>query len=275
MLRRIAAAITTITATAVPFTAAAPAQAGDPPLGPGTAGPPYDYPTELVGQYGVPEPLNDQAVISRTRHGYRYEAGRQRSHLVVTRTESGALRFRDTGTARLRRIPAGCWRQRVDPGVSAVCRVPSDISSRRPLLVEVWPRLGSDHVDTSALPATFATAVLGDRGNDTALLGAGPDFFNGFLGRDRVRGGGGNDWLRSGKDADRAFGGAGADQVVDSGGWDLIVGGEGTDHVWAGPGNDRVVASDGARDRVSCSSGRDRVWADRVDRVRGCDLVYR
>jgi Ca2+-binding RTX toxin-like protein len=246
---------------------------GDPPLGPGTAGPPYRYPTAVVGQ-GDTIPLKNRAIIVRTEHGYRYQAGQQNSHLVITRTDSGSLRFRDTGTQRLWRIPSGCHRQRANPGIAGVCGVPSDISTRRPLLIEVWPRLGGDYVDTHTLPATFATSVLGDKGSDTVLFGAGPDFFNGFVGRDRVRGGGGKDWIRSGKYADRVFGSSGNDQIVDSRGSDFIAGGEGADHIWAGPGNDRVDARAGT-DRVVCSSGHDRVWVLSGDSLSQCERVYR
>jgi hypothetical protein len=246
---------------------------GEPPLGRGTAGPPYKFVTAVVGK-GTTIPLKNRAMIVRTEHGYRYQAGQQKSHLVISRTGSGALRFRDSGTQRLWKIPSGCHRQQVSPGIAGVCRVPSDISTRRPLLIEVWPRLGSDYVDAHTLPATFATSVLGDKGNDKVLFGAGPDFFNGFVGRDRVRGGGGNDWIRSGKDADRVIGASGDDQIVDSRGWDYLVGGDGRDHIWAGPGNDRVDARVGT-DRVVCSSGRDRVWVRSGDSLSQCERVFR
>ena len=38
-------------------------------------------------------------------------------------------------------------------------------------------------------------------------------------------------------------------------------------------GNDRIHANDGHADRVDCGAGRDVVWADRTDRVRGCERV--
>ena len=94
-------------------------------------------------------------------------------------------------------------------GIAAVCRVPAGISATAPLLLEVWPRLGDDYVDGSSLPDTFAMTVLSDAGHDVALFGAGPDFFNGFTGRDQVWGGAGNDWIRTGQEADLVWGGDG------------------------------------------------------------------
>jgi Tol biopolymer transport system component len=47
------------------------------------------------------------------------------------------------------------------------------------------------------------------------------------------------------------------------------------DVILAGAGNDRIHANDRHTDRVSCGSGRDMVWADRTDRLAGCEVVYR
>ncbi|HEV7640221.1 MAG TPA: hypothetical protein VGO39_05020 [Gaiellaceae bacterium] len=40
-------------------------------------------------------------------------------------------------------------------------------------------------------------------------------------------------------------------------------------------GNDRIHANDGHTDRVNCGPGRDTVWADRTDRLSGCEVIYR
>jgi Tol biopolymer transport system component len=40
-------------------------------------------------------------------------------------------------------------------------------------------------------------------------------------------------------------------------------------------GNDRIHANDGHTDTVSCGSGRDTVWADRTDKLTGCEIVHR
>jgi hypothetical protein len=47
------------------------------------------------------------------------------------------------------------------------------------------------------------------------------------------------------------------------------------DIILAGAGNDSVHANDGHTDRVDCGPGRDTVWADRSDRLTGCEIVYR
>ena len=47
------------------------------------------------------------------------------------------------------------------------------------------------------------------------------------------------------------------------------------DVILAGAGSDQVHANDGHTDRVECGPGRDVVWADRTDRLRGCELVHR
>jgi dipeptidyl aminopeptidase/acylaminoacyl peptidase len=47
------------------------------------------------------------------------------------------------------------------------------------------------------------------------------------------------------------------------------------DVILAGSGNDQVHANDGHTDRVSCGAGRDTVWADRTDRLSGCETVHR
>ena len=40
-------------------------------------------------------------------------------------------------------------------------------------------------------------------------------------------------------------------------------------------GNDKIHANDGHTDRVDCGPGRDEVWADRYDRLSGCEIVHR
>ena len=47
------------------------------------------------------------------------------------------------------------------------------------------------------------------------------------------------------------------------------------DVIEAGAGNDRVHANDGHTDRVNCGPGRDTVWADRTDKLTGCEIVHR
>ena len=185
-------------------------------------------------------PLKDAAILSKTDCGYRYRAGQQNSHLVVTRVKNG-LRFADTRTARFERLAPACRKIRgVKVGIAAVCKVRGTVTARRPLLIEVWPRLGDDFVDGSSLPNTFAMAVLGDAGNDVALLGAGPDFFTGAYGRDHVVGGAGDDWIRTGDDSDHVRGGAGNDYLVGGYGRDSLTGDTGVDQIFCGDGADRA-----------------------------------
>ena len=47
------------------------------------------------------------------------------------------------------------------------------------------------------------------------------------------------------------------------------------DVILAGGGNDRVHANDGHTDRVNCGPGRDTVWADRKDKLTGCEVIHR
>lgn len=245
---------------------------GTPPRGAGTAGPPYAYATELMGG-GAFLSLPDQAALTRTEHGYLYRAGQQDSHLVVTLTADG-IRFADTGTRAFKRLAAACRTEKVATGIAAVCPVPSGTSTDAPLLVEVWPRLGDDLLDGSSLPATVAMTMLGDAGHDQALFGAGPDFFNGFTGRDRVVGGGGADWIRSGSGADQVWGGDGDDQLVGTDGRDTFYGEAGDDLLGGGAGDDRLDGGPGA-DLVRCEGGSDAVLTDGRDRLRDCEVVDR
>jgi hypothetical protein len=192
------------------------------------AGPPYEFTTELMGASGYVIPLKNKAMLTRTPLGYRYRAGQQDSHLVITLDDAG-LHFADTGTKELVKLAGSCTRESAKKGVAAVCTVPATVSELLPLLVEIWPRLGDDYTDGSTLPATIALTMLADEGDDVALLGAGPDFFNGHKGHDRVVGGAGNDWIRAGLGDDSVYGGAGDDQVIGMEGDDVLLCGDGVD----------------------------------------------
>jgi serralysin len=238
-----------------------------------SAGPPYDFTTELIGQFRF-IPLKDVAMLTKTQHGYVFRTGQQDSHLVVTRVRRG-IRLVDTGTKSFKRLSPACQRRNVRRGIAAVCRVPAGVSRRQPLLVEVWPRLGNDFTDGSSLPATIAMTVLGDEGRDVARFGAGPDFFNGHFGGDRVSGGSGNDWIRAGHGNDAFTGGPGHDRLVGMEGRDLMFGARGDDRVGGGDGNDRLRAGAG-EDFVLCGTGRDSANVGTGDRVlRDCEAVNR
>ena len=272
MLRRIvcptlalvvAAAITAVTVRTADGTGGQPGA---------NAGPPYNFVTELMGQLGTP-PLKNKAMLIKSKHGYRYWTGQQNNHVVVKRV-AGGLRFADTHTDTWKRRTPACQRKQVRRGIAAVCRIPRDITVRRPLLIEIWPRLGDDYTNTSSLSALFATTVLGDKGRDVARLGAGPDFFNGFSQRDRVFAGAGNDWIRPGLGNDAVTAGAGNDDVVAREGRDTLWGGAGDDRLWGGPGDDRLRAGAGT-DFALCGTGRDRAKVGEGDRAaRNCEAVY-
>lgn len=47
------------------------------------------------------------------------------------------------------------------------------------------------------------------------------------------------------------------------------------DVIRAGAGDDRIHAGDRHTDRIDCGPGRDTVWADRTDKLSGCETVHR
>jgi serralysin len=257
-----------------PPSAAAVQSSETSPAPPGSdAGPPYDYVTVLNGQFHL-VPLQDKGMLTRTKHGYRYRSGGQSSHLVITVVPDG-LRFVDTGTKSFKSLTSACSRSKVKVGVAAVCQIPASASISKPVLIEIWPRLGNDYTDTSSLPASFAVTVLADVGNDVAHLGAGPDFFNGAKGRDQVWGGGGNDWIRSGPGNDLVRGGDGNDYIVAQEGHDRAHGGDGDDRVEGGDQNDRLWGDAGA-DFLLCGTGDDTAVVDEADRIfHDCETVDR
>ncbi|WP_182481433.1 calcium-binding protein [Nocardioides immobilis] len=274
ILRAALGILATATLAAVAFEPAPVAAGGTPPNGPGTAGPPYNYTTELMVP-GPAEPLVDKASLDSTKHGYRFRAGQQDTHLTITVTPRGRLKLVDTGTKSFKDIARVCKRRHPPTGIAAVCPIPAGISADKPLLIEVWPRLGDDYVDTSSLPETYAVTVLGDAGKEVVKFGAGWDFFNGHTGRDVIEGGDGNDWIRSGGDNDLVHGDGGDDQIIDqdAGGNDVFFGGSGDDRLGGNSGIDRLVGGDG-NDFVLCGDGIDAVISDGNDRInRECEVV--
>lgn len=233
-------------------------------------GPSWPFTHELIT--GEVVPLVHAARLTRTKHGYRYQAGKQDSHLVVTRVKAG-LRFRDTGTQKWKGLSGRCHARRAHPGIAAVCRLPAGISQRNPLLLEIWPRLGDDHIDGRTLPAAIQMAVLADKGRDVVHTGAGNDFVNGAQNGDRVRGGAGSDWLRTGKGNDRIWGGSGVDKIVGVDGNDRLWGGGGSDVVYGGSGRDRLHDGDGRA--AYCGPGRDAARVARGARAFDCEAVRR
>ena len=214
---------------------------------PADAGPPYSFTTVLHGQFAF-TPLKNAAMIRKSDHGLTWYSGQQDGDLTVTKNGK-SLRFHDRTADRFEELAGACDEVKVDKGVAAVCAI-DDYTTSKPMLLQIWPRLGHDFTDGSTLPETISMSVLGDDGDDVALLGAGPDFFNGAKGKDRVRGSAGNDWLRTGDHDDRIRGGSGNDYLMGVAGNDWIRGGAGDDRVGGGPGSDNVRGGSGAN-RVS------------------------
>jgi Ca2+-binding RTX toxin-like protein len=130
----------------------------------------------------------------------------------------------------------------------------------------------------------------GNDGDDIEQGGPGNDLQNGGVGDDTQKGGAGNDVQYGGTGRDTMDGGAGADTQTGGNGDDVITGGSGSDiingdggspaglaHAGASkghPGNDTIYARDGQKDHINCGGGRkDRVFADKIDRLRGCEKV--
>ena len=231
-------------------------------------GPQWPYVQQI--QINTVIPLKNEAIINPTARGYLYRAGQQDSQLTISRAD-GRLRFADRGTTEWKWLPRACRAEKVDQGVAATCRIPSVLQA--PMLLEVWPRLGDDVVDTTALRRRFDVAVLGDRGNDVVRLGAGDDFVNGAQGRDRTYGGRGRDWLRTGDSRDVVDGGKGADHLVGVAGNDRVYGRGGDDRIGGDDGDDVLVGGTGA-DFVVCGLGRDDAWVDPQDRLVGCEAPH-
>lgn len=234
-------------------------------------GPHRPYVQEIL--IGGVVPLKNEALVNKTAHGFLFRAGQQDSDLTITYA-GGRLRFVDTGTASLKWLPRACTRLVVPQGIGASCAIASKFTSAAPMLVEVWPRLGNDTVDSSALPALFDVSMLGDGGADVANFGAGDDFFNGAQDGDRVSGGGGRDWLRGGLADDDIDGGADADYLVGANENDTISGGSGDDRLYGTAGNDTLFAGDG-HNYVSCGDGSDRATLDTAtDRAVACETTF-
>lgn len=139
----------------------------------------------------------------------------------------------------------------------AVTFTPKVAGSRSNAIWAVAPGVTTSYVSLSA-----STCVL------TSATGCpGADRWVGTARADRSYGGDGNDILD----------GRGGNDVVDGGnGRDRIIGGAGRDTLRGGAGDDTVVARDRTRDAIDCGPGRrDVATVDRIDAVRGCEIVRR
>lgn len=121
-----------------------------------------------------------------------------------------------------------------------------------------------------------ASTIYGQGGRDALRGGGGTRTGNGptiWEGRVRIFGGPGNDDVSGGRYADLVNGEAGDDQVTGGQGRDTLVGESGNDTMLS---DDRIIpGARRVRDKVGCGAGRDRVFADRLDRLAGCEKVRR
>ena len=120
-----------------------------------------------------------------------------------------------------------------------------------------------------AIPGGWRLVVLsGDSGGDTIFVGTLPASI-----KAKLNGGGTVDDLEGHKGVDELRGGPSHDTLKSFEGNDLLVGGTGQDKLLAGRGKDRVKVNDGGNqaDVVKCGEGNDVVFADKVDRLKGCE----
>lgn len=218
-------------------------------------------------------PLKDEALLNRTPQGYIYRAGQQNSDITITQVD-GRVTFVDTGTRSWKWMAPACTRIDVPQGVGASCVVAPKFTEAAPMLVEVWPRLGDDTLDATALPALFDISFLGDRGDDTVRLGPGNDFVNAAQDDDHVYGGEGDEWIRTGTEDDVADGQGGNDYIVGLFGNDTLYGGTGDDSLYGSDGSDTLFTGDGV-DRANCGGGSDEATVTSSDRAIGCERTSR
>jgi Tol biopolymer transport system component len=155
-------------------------------------------------------------------------------------------------------------------GINAVG---SDGTDRRRLTNDC--RVLGTSVDDVLRGTGLADVLLGLGGNDrlTGLTG-------GYVG-DTLMGGSGDDVLVGTFTGDLLRGGRGADRLFGGLSPDVLFGDSGPDRLDAQAGRDFVHARDGERDLVLCGTNhgptreRDEAWVDRMDVVRGCEIVHR
>ncbi|VXC43554.1 calcium-binding protein [Nocardioides sp. AX2bis] len=225
---------------------------------------------ELYGQVEQPRTARDEAHLSATEWGLRYVAGAGDNDVVVTE-EAGRLVFHDRAVSRWIAVPLGCERVPVGIGRAVSCAVP--VTPTGEVFLEMWPRLGADTVDTSALPSRYRTWALTDAGRDVVRTGAGRDFVNTAADQDEAHGGAGDDWIRMGGGGNVAYGDDGDDKLVGGQQGDTLYGGEGTDSVGGLAGDD--VLHGGAGDDVLAGKvGYDTAYREGADKLRNIDVVY-
>ncbi len=228
-------------------------------------------PFELYGQFKMPKTVKDEAQLTRTKWGYRFVAGARDNKLTVTPV-GDKVRFHDRVLSGWTNVPDACDRVAVDRGRAVVCKVPDKLDDE--MFLEIWPRLGSDTIDTSALPSKFRTWALTDAGKDVVRTGAGRDFVNTANDPDRASGGAGDDWIRLGRSGNTGWAGDGNDKIVGGSNGDHLHGGAGNDTLGGLSGNDVLRGNAGA-DLLAGKTGRDVGYREGSDTLRNVEVVRR
>lgn len=225
---------------------------------------------ELYGQVEQPRTRRDQGHLSVTEWGLRYVAGAGDNDVVVTE-EAGRLVVQDRAITRWVALPGGCERVPVEVGRAVSCAVPTTATGE--VFLEIWPRLGDDTIDTSALGPQYRTWALTDAGRDEVRTGAGRDFVNTAADADVASGGAGDDWIRTGGEGNTAYGEDGADKLVGGQHDDTLYGGEGDDSV-GGLAGDDVLHGGAGDDLLAGKVGYDTGYREGADKLRNIDVVY-
>ncbi|HEX6713824.1 MAG TPA: calcium-binding protein [Thermoleophilaceae bacterium] len=144
--------------------------------------------------------------------------------------------------------------------------------------------LGLGGNDTLTSASDLGNCLGGGNGNDDVRGGTARDTLKGGAGDDRLDAGAADDLIEGGDGADTLVGGPGDDKLNGDAGPDVIRGGDGNDWITggaerndidAGAGADKVSSANGIAETVRCGSGKDQAWADRADRLVGCERVHR
>ena len=105
---------------------------------------------------------------------------------------------------------------------------------------------GTDGDDADLRGTDGNDTILGFMGNDRIYGGGGDDDLRGHEGDDYIEGGLGNDLLMGHDGNDALYGGEGADTLYAGYGNDTLNGGSGSDVLWAGGDNDSLTGGLGA-----------------------------
>ena len=185
-----------------------------------------------------------------------YAAAAGERNQVSIRLRGSAYAVRDRGAP----LSAGAGCRLGSPDV--LCN--GATADQNPAVINLGDR------NDSATIGVFGLNVLGGPGNDTIVVAgnARPGFVDAAAPNE-------GDGLLGGAGNDRLYGGANDDSLDGGRGNDLIVTGGGRNDVNGGPGNDVIYSTNHRTDTVRCGSGHDTVYADRKDKLSGCENVHR